>query len=457
MPKKVSSTSESSSRAPLRNWQGLIYTIFSAVVIATGTYFAIRWAQGDYRVDQNVESFARETGLLHATSSPKGAEVYIDGKLTSITDNTIYLAPGEYDVRIAKDGYNSWSKRIKIEKSLVSTTNATLYPYSPSITSITYTGVTNPLASPDGTKILYYTNTASARSKNGLYVLDVTNLSRSPQQICDDDPDFDLVHADILWSPDSNDVLVFTPVRTFLLNTSRFVNLQSSPDVSLQLNQTFSAWESDIALREQQFAEKIPLSALDIIRQNAKNIYLSPDLTKIVYTATASATIPDNLIAALPAPNSQPQTRTLTPDKIYVYDAYEDRNYLLTDAEETSSSKNLLTSPVPLATHPVASAGKISHQTLQADNLEQTITNFQAYYGAHTHPWIWLPDSTHLVAIVNSQIVIISYDGTNSTTVYSGPFAGDFILPSPNGHAILILTAFNPASPDNIYAIELDK
>jgi len=456
---KTNATVPTHRHPPIKNWGGLIYTLFSAIVIIAGTYLAIRWAQGDWRHDENSDSLARETGLLHATSTPKGAEVYIDGKLTSVTDNTIYLSPGEYDVKISKDGYSSWEKHIIIQKALVSQTGATLYPYSPNINTITYTGVKRPLASPDGSKILFYTNTASVRAKNGLYVLDVTNLQHSPQQICDDDPDYDLETAQLLWSPDSNDILVVTPAKTLLLAANRFVNLQSTPDVSLQLATTLSAWEQDIAAREQQYASKIPPAALQTIKNHAKNLFLSPDQTKLLYTATDSATIPSDLITALPAPNSQPEVRTLEPNHLYIYDAYEDRNYALGEAAATSSAKILLSEPKPLTTNRrvFQETPVVSHSLVAAD-LDQTLQNFSDYYGSPTtRAWTWLPDSTHLVTTHGEQIDIITYDGTNQTAIYSGPFIGNFLLPATDNNSILMLANFNPNAPNNIYAVQLTK
>ena len=447
-----------SRRAPIRNWAGLLYTCFSAIMIIGGTYLAVRWAQGDFRVDESEDMLARETGLLHATSTPKGAEVYIDGKLTSVTDNTIYLSPGSYAVTISKDGYSTWHKNINIQRGLVAQTNATLFPSSPSITSVTYTGVQNPLASPDGSKIVFYTNAASAKSKNGLYVLDVTNLARSPQQICDDDPDYNLSAATIVWSSDSNEILVVTASKTFLLNSSRFVNLQSTPDVSLQLTTTLTSWEEDLALREQQFAEKIPLAALDTIREHSKNMYLSPDKTRLLYTATGEASIPDGLIPYLPATNSQPEQRRLTTGQLYIYDSYEDRNYPLGEAVATSSAKMLLTTPVPATNVPFTANKSVIHSSLQTTDLDQTLTNFTNYYGSPlTREWTWLPDSTHLIRTHDNQIELISFDGTNLITIYSGPFAEGFLLPSPDNNSVLILTSFNPDGPKNIYAIELNK
>ena len=71
------------------------FLIFFAtlIFITGGTYLMIRYAQG-YRPTKTLT--IRGTGLLSAGSFPSAAEVYIDGKLTTATDNTLNLNPGEY-------------------------------------------------------------------------------------------------------------------------------------------------------------------------------------------------------------------------------------------------------------------------------------------------------------------------------------------------------------------------
>jgi hypothetical protein len=443
----------------IRNWLGIIYTIVSATIIIAGTYFAIRWAKGDFRLDQSADLVVTETGSLFANSVPKGAEVYVGGKLTGVTDNIIYLAPGSYQVEIKKDGYNTWTKTMVIEKALVAQTNATLFPFSPSLTSLTFTGVKHPLQSPDGNKIMFYLDTALAKNKNGLYVLDLTGGGKSPRQISDDDANFNLDTAQFLWSPDSNDILVVTKVRVFLLSSNSFVNLQSSPDVELQLPTIFTSWEEDLALREKLFTEKkIASEILATILDHSVNAFLSPDNTKILYTATAAAEIATGLMPVLPAPNPQPQVRILEPGNLYVYDAYEDRNYHLGTAEASTSAKQLLTRPGSLVQSLTTTRPLALEHSLQGETLDETLTNFSDYYGnTQTQSWQWLPNSTHLVGIVNQQVVILNYDGTNPTIVYSGPFADNFVVPNYDANSILILTTFNPDSPPNLYAIELKR
>lgn len=56
------------------------------------------------------------TGILDAKSEPTGAKVFINGVERDTTPATIrFLAQGEYDVVIKKEGYRDWSKRLAIE------------------------------------------------------------------------------------------------------------------------------------------------------------------------------------------------------------------------------------------------------------------------------------------------------------------------------------------------------
>ena len=130
------------------------------------------------------------TGLLVATSSPDGASVYINGHLTTATDNTINLAPGQYDVKIFKDGYFPWEKKITLKKEVVSKADALLFPTAPQLQSITNIGILNPTLDPTGTKLAYIISSQSA-TKNGIYILDMTvrpilTLQSSSTQIADD-------------------------------------------------------------------------------------------------------------------------------------------------------------------------------------------------------------------------------------------------------------------------------
>ena len=74
----------------------LLYPLFSAAVLIAGTYIAIQYATGALRVSR--DGIVQGSGLLAATSDPTGAELLIDGRLVSATDDTLYLEPDTYSV-----------------------------------------------------------------------------------------------------------------------------------------------------------------------------------------------------------------------------------------------------------------------------------------------------------------------------------------------------------------------
>ena len=119
----------------------VIYTLLSMVIIALGSYLAIQYARGSWRVANN--RIVANTGLLNANSFPTGAQVFIDDKLITATDDTIYLEPDVYQVKIVKEGYSPWYKTLTIQSELVTQSNALLFPSAPSITPLTFTGIDN--------------------------------------------------------------------------------------------------------------------------------------------------------------------------------------------------------------------------------------------------------------------------------------------------------------------------
>jgi len=53
--------------------------------------------------------------ILEISSEPKDAEIEIDGVFAGTTPRTKRLDPGEYKIKISRNGYKSWEKKIKVE------------------------------------------------------------------------------------------------------------------------------------------------------------------------------------------------------------------------------------------------------------------------------------------------------------------------------------------------------
>ena len=475
------------------------YSLFSLIVIIIGSVFAIRYARGSWRLTK--DGVVANTGLLNVNSFPTGAQVFINNRLVTATDDTIYIDPGEYLIKIVKEGYSVWQKNLLVKEELVTQTNATLFPSAPSLSPLTFTGINNLYPSPDGQKILFHVSQASSLANNGFYLLELTSnflsLQSGPRQISDDIPSLELDKAHIIWSPDSREVMILVDEelggREFLISVDKKNTLLEQSDISFIRTNTLSAWEEEIYQKERVFLEKFPEEILQIASESAKNVYISPDKKRLLYTATADLTLPEELIPPLPATNNQAEERDLKTGNIYVYDREEDKNFLVLSEQDRpnfplqnlgvssqnlnqAESDNLLNNEeqeveLNFLNKQLLSDDLLSDEIrkleaspeaflrLQADlasNKETTAMNFAHYYsGVKLNSLQWFPDSKHLLYVADGKVQIMEYDGHNNTVIYSGPFINEFVYPWPDGSQVIIFTSFSPDSPFNLYAINL--
>lgn len=442
-----------------------LYTLLSALFILIGTALAIQYAKGNLRITE--QGFVQGTGLLSANSFPTAAEVYIDGKLITATDDTMYLEPGEYEIEILKDGHNSWKKTIKIEKELVVQTNAFLFPTAPSLNTLTYNGARNLTPSPDGQKIIFYSSSNTSERKNGLYILELTNnplsFQREARQISDNSLNFNLETAKFIWAPNSSEVILISEDREVLLDINKLNTLDTLQDISFKKRQILSEWEQEMYLRERDNFSKFPEEIITIATSSAKNVYISPDKKRMLYTATAEVTLPQEIIPPMPASSTQPEERSLVAGGIYVYDREEDKNFRVGTEPVASPSasvlsKSLIALDMLDKNSPLLSASPSAFSTLQATQSAATADSFNVYHSSIFADTLqWFPNSKHLIYVADDSIKIMEYDTTNQTTLYSGPFSDNFVYPWPNGDRLIILTSFSPDTPQNLYALELKR
>ncbi len=392
--------------------------------ISLVAFLLVKIAQG-YRLDFPSKSL-KANGLLITTSTPNQAFIFIDGKQikSKTTPANINLSPGEYEVEIKKDGYSSWKKKLLIEKELVTKTDAYLFTTYSDLKALTSTGAENPLISPDGRKVAYAVSDQE-NDKNGLWVLVLFDrplgFSPEPIQILRSAPKArQFEDGDFQWSPDSRELLVTLPKKAtiagelteenFLVNTSELNPATELIDITTQVPGIKNRWLDEEVIVKEAKLTKLPEELLEIFTNSTENIIFSPDETKILYTATDSASISADLLPPFPGASTQTQTRDIEPGKIYAYDIKEDRNFFIMEAP-----KNEEIFP------------KIS----------------------------WFPTSKNLFIVQDDRISIMEYDETNFTDVYSGPFENSFAFPFPSGSKILVLTTLSKETPHNLYSISL--
>lgn len=461
----------------------LIIFIITLVFIALGTILTIRYAKG-YRPTSSGS--IKGTGLLAANSFPNGAEVYINDKLTTATDTTLNLDPEEYTITIKKDGYFNWKKTIQIKEELVTQTNATLFPTSPALQPLTFTGAVNPAPSSDGNKIVFTVASASASTKNGLYVQDLTSspisVGKSARQIARNTTDYNYSNATYTWSPNTSQILVsFKNNSNILLEADRFNDSATITDVTFRLPQIFREWEEELARNERVKLTKLPEFFQPLVTLSSSsspsltNLYFSPDGEKILYQATANFSIPQSLVPELPSSSTQPETREVIASNWYVYDLKEDKNFFIsigtlpahspsakpsnktTEAPPFYPSKLVLLEDLkPLPPAELASSPSAYKRLQNNYSIPESISLFNAQYSSiYVDDIQWFPDSTHLIISTKTGIDVVEYDATNRTTLYAGPFDSSFVYPWPDGSRLITLIQFSPDVSPNLYTIKL--
>ncbi len=387
------------------------FLVFLGLVLATVMVVlygkGYRFGFGEGKIEFNG------TGLLVAKSIPDGAQVFVDGKLRTATDNTINVAPGEYDVEISKEGYFSWKKKVKIQAEVVTKAEALLVPTAPKLESITDIGAARPIIDPTLTKVAFVVSSQSA-TRNGIYVFDMRSnplltLQNSATQIVDDAIDT-FSEAEISWSPDGKDLIATIAAgrvspTTYLLDTDRANNPPN--DITETLSSVNTTWTRIKANKDKAVFDSLPRGVKAIVRSHFSVISYSPDQNKILYRASRSGDLPIIINPRLIGVNTTAENRNLEAGAYYIYDIKEDHNY-----------------------------------KINSDNFK----------GAFS----WFTDSKHLIYVKNNELHLIEYDGLNDTVVYAGPFIQNYVFPWPDSTRIVILTNLgNSNILPNLYTISL--
>jgi hypothetical protein len=383
----------------------ILFTTFLVLVLIGG--IAIYYARG-YRIgikENNITVSAQ--GLLVVNSDPTGAQVFVDNVLKTATNNTVSLIPGTYTITVKKEGYHLWEKTLSIEKETVTQVDAFLLPSAPSLTALTFSGVFNPTLSDDFSKIAYGVPvTEEDGAKAGLWILETMNLplgfNRDPRQITNGD----IKDATWEWSPDSREILLSTKLGTYLLDTSKFTpQFERVAITPLRLTEIKEEWKDKTVKRLDSQLSRLPDELESVFTKNAANIHFSPDENRILYTASGSATLSEDIVKPLPGASTQQEERQLKDKKSYVYDIKEDKNFAVGEPGQNLS---------------------------------------------------WLPNSLNLIYPEQDKITVLDYDGTNRKMIFSGNYTYPHAYPSTSSNRILILTNLGAQTAlPNLYWLSL--
>lgn len=229
------------------------------------------------------------TGIMTVSSEPDAASVFIDGHLTTATNTTIASLPTKtYDVKIVKEGFIPWEKRIDIKEGLVTAVKVVLFPAIPTIYPLTFSGVSDAVLSPDGGKLAYVVPASvnAINKKAGIWVWTESRnqpisfvRSSEPHQIAQNIT-VDFSKATIQWSADSKQILATVGNNNYLLDADK---LNSDPrDITPVLSATLQSWEEDTKKKDEFRILAIKDTGLRQIASSSAIVRFSPDETKFM-------------------------------------------------------------------------------------------------------------------------------------------------------------------------------
>lgn len=397
----------------------LLLLMLTILVVGGLGIIASYYARG-YRFNFASMKFL-PNGILVIKSEPDGASVYINGELKTATNATISLAPGTYDVSVKKDGYLEWYKRLTIDKEIVTQASVSLFRNVPSLSPATFSGAENPTMSIDGTKIAYVVEPSEGidPEKVGLWTLDTYSLplgfSNEPKRLTDGD----LTGATYEFSPDDRQIMVTTSNGIFVLDTNTYTPQNQRVNIAGKKDSILENWKTEKRAKEQSLIKNLPAEMADILNRKTHDFVFSPDQNLILYTASSTGTLNNNLIPALPGASTQTEERYIQPGQTYVYDIKEDRNFNITN-----------------------------------DNVILSDTNQDR--GSPQPAIRWMSTSRHLLYSVPGKIIVMDYDGTNRHVVYSGSYIYPYAFPFNNTTRLLILTNLGAeSSKANLYTLTI--
>ena len=364
---------------------------FSSFIIIT--LIVILLAQG-YRLDRQTNTIYG-TGTLVATSDPGGSTLTLNDQPRGVTNTTISnLVPGEYDVKISKEGYSTWENKVTIEKGKVLTVEALMIPVNPSLAPITSTLASQTWLSPDGQKLAY---SVPEGTSAGIWMLDLSsqpfNLGRKPLQLVADTEQVAYSQAEIQWSPSSKDLLVTIPED----EKSSYLISIDNPREPKPLDQTtqslLAQWEKETASNAEELQANFPEDIQDLIDKHANTIVWSPDNLNFMYSEEKGDT----------------------------------RTYYAYNKEDKEKTKVL-------------------------ERPTSAFTRVQWY--ADSMHFIILEKESE--SAQQGAVSIIDIDGTNKRQVFKGTLIGDSLYTYLNGAKLVILTSFNLQEQTYyLYAINL--
>ncbi len=379
-----------------KNW---FQTVLTLIILFGITTLIFLYTSG-FRLQKNEENQQvdlTKTGMVSAKSIPEGASVYLNDELITATNDTIAgLEPGMHTLKIAKTGYEEWSKEIEVFEELVTDITAVLVSQSPMFEPLTNTGATNPSVSPSLSQLAYFSRNAQTP---GVWIIPINqgglNLFRANPSVVLEDTQVNRYSdgKSISWSPDETQLLVETNDSFFYL-----VDLETSAAQSVtNYEDVLEKWKDELRKKRADFVSKLDISDQFMNLALSDDVLWSSDEKKFLYTTRDG----DQLL----------------------YKVYN------------------MEKPLPV--------GEKVETTVFTTNIDDSQPEIS-----------WYSDSFHLILTEGNiaeekwgTISLIRIDGTNKIEIYGKTLHSPLVYSVPTGDKIIILTSFKSGDQTDLYTV----
>lgn len=217
--------------------------------------FAIIVAQGNIINFSNGEIIT--TGTLKIESNVKDYKVFVEDKEVNMSNNRIEdLEPGEYKIRLEKDGYSSWENAVKVRAGIISSINAQLFPSKINIQRFIDSNIEYATYSNDGKYIFYIVSDPISSQNSGIWRRSLQSsvisvIEDSKLKLLDLTPDVVTLLANdklvLLVSPDNEKLLLKSTSNDLLmtLSANRFNNTNDIEPIVIPYTVDTLSWFKD--------------------------------------------------------------------------------------------------------------------------------------------------------------------------------------------------------------------
>lgn len=440
-------------------------------------------AQGGKVTPQGIS----QTGIVRLHVEPsKDIKVYVDEKSTNLNDQRIEnLEPGEYQIKVEKEGYTSWSKLVSIEEGIVKELYVTLFPEELELEQITTTQIDRAFFSPDGNFVVYVVKDGT-ESENGIWKLKLAQntfglISNKPERLYNLDETLKSILSqtyDIKIAYDNSKLLLTDPTHQIVMDMdgnkpliilSEIQNIGFMSDKlmwfengdSLVIEKDNAIYEFDIAENLVKFVYKFAEDPIYAV--NGRSLIFYTNNNYYSYLNNQKTILKTDIKAELPVPESM--WLSPTDEKLLYIKSASDIYFINLEKSIHKIGEFEILELAPKGQGVVLKNKDnqifvFRSELIAARNqIDTIITQIAETFDPQTQSYKWSSDSSHIIYLNSGETSLIDVYGANTNEILKSDQIRkrDYQLINESSEFIILLSDSKQENSSNLYKIDLRK